>query len=597
MRIIWKGIKEIINIKSKSNDYPTCLSEDGKCVTNPQEISTKFNKYFTNIAEDILKQRNYEGIKAYSDYLSDPIPNSLSFEPTDNEEVLKIISQFKINKALGPMSIPSNIIPMIKDIISDPIAKIANLSFLKGTPPDNLKLAKVIPIYKKGSKLSTCNYRPISLLSNINKIFEKIIFSRVYSFSEKNKSLYNLQFGFRAKHSTTHALISITEQIRTALDNKRSACGVFVDFQKAFDTVNHNILLKKLSHYGIRGPINDWFKSYLQNRKQYVSILGYDSPFLVLSHGVPQGSVLGPLLFLIYINDLHKAIKYSTVYHFADDTNLLRIDDNIDVIRSKMNKDLKRLYTWLLANKISLNVAKTEVIFFKKHSEQTPSVKIKLNGATILPSKFIKYLGVYLDDDLSGMSHCRELIPKLRRSNGMLSKARDYVSLQEIISLYYGLFSSNFFYGCQIWGLQSNILLDKLDRLQKRAMRLITFSGFRDHTNPILKELKIIKIRDQIQMLNSLFIHDWWNKKLPPCFENFFEAREDAHSHLTRAASSGEITERKFNSKMYGRKSITCSAAKSWNYFVKLFRGINLKSLPRHAFKKLIKDHLLDTYA
>ena len=140
---------------------------------------------------------------------------------------------------------------------------------------------------------------------------------------------------------------------------------MFVDFQKAFDTVNHDILLKKLAHYGIRGPINDWFKSYLENRYQFVLILGYNSPCLKLQYGVPQGSVLGPLLFLLYINDLHKAIKYSTVFHFADDTNLLRIDDTFHEVQSRMNKDLKRLYLWLLANKISLNVAKTEIIHFK----------------------------------------------------------------------------------------------------------------------------------------------------------------------------------------------------------------------------------------
>ena len=280
-------------------------------------------------------------------------------QPTTKEEIEDVISCLDASKSVGPNSIPNQIIQVVKKSISTPLANIFNSSFSSGVCPNFLKFSKVIPIFKKDSKLIISNYRPISLLSNINKILEKIMFKRLYNFLESNKCIYKQQFGFRQNHSTNHALLSMTQQIREIIDSGNIAIGVFVDFQKAFDTVNHEILLHKLNHYGIRGIANDWFQSYLYKRQQCVSIDGVTSSYKTIGHGVPQGSVLGPLLFLIYINDLHTCIKSSTVRHFADDTNLLFTTDkskprNRNAVRN-LNKDLKSLNHWLLANKISLN--------------------------------------------------------------------------------------------------------------------------------------------------------------------------------------------------------------------------------------------------
>ena len=209
---------------------------------------------------------------------------------------------------------------------------------------------------------------------------------------------------------------------------------------------------KKLERYGISGNTNNWFRSYLKDRNQIVSILGFESNERTLSPGVPQWSVLGPELFILYINDIHIAIKASTVFHFTDDTHLILIGDCIQRIKIQFNADLKALYRWLLANKISLNVSKTELIIFNRPQQKSPKTKITLNGAKIFPSNSIKYLGVHIDADLSGFSHWDKLLPKLRRANGMLAKARHYIadptdllslSLLFTICLHFYIWSSN----------------------------------------------------------------------------------------------------------------------------------------------------------
>ena len=459
--------------------------------------------------------------------------------------------------------------------------------------------------HKKDSKLEVSNYRPISLLSNINKIIEKLMHFRLQVYLEQHKMIYKLQFGFREKHSTNHAIISMIEKIQQAMKNNQLAVGIFIDLQKAFDTVNHEILLHKLNYYGIKGLSNSWFRSYLNKREQFTSIDGVNSSSKAVIHGVPQGSVLGPLLFLLYINDLHKCIKNSTVFHFADDTNLMYIPEkkvrNKNVVR-RLNIDLKLLNNWLLANKISLNSTKTELVYFRKKGTPTPNYKVTLNGFKLLASNSIKYVGVLLDEHLMYNAHLTDLKVKLKRANNILSISRHYVPKKILEQIYYGQFNSKMTYGCLIWGCRNQVS-DQILALQKKAVRIMGFAGYTTPSTVLFKDFKILKLPDIIKMNSIIFVHSVLNNMSPEYFRNYFEEiKLNPRYEITRNPKSlcsiplGSID---VSSCINGSFKHQCAV--NWNETLKNLSDKNsspgwLKNLAPSVLKKLLKEHFLNSY-
>ena len=261
-----------------------------------------------------------------------------------------------------------------------------------------------------------------------------------------------------------------------------------------------------------------------------------------------------------------------------------------------VNADLKVLYHWLLANKISLNCDKTEIIFFRKPGESAPNIKIKMNGHRLIPSKFIKYLGVYLDKNLNGGFHCQDLIKKLKRANGMLCKARHYIKQNDLITLYYAIFSSHLIYGCQIWGQNLNTFNQKVFKLQNRALRIISFADFRADSNPLYINLKIIRLSDQIILHNCLFVHDTLKKVSPLCFHDYFTQAKQIHSLNTKSATFGCLHVSSSNTVRYGLNSISSKCISNWNDVTKLFH-VDLLSLSRQKLKLNLKSYFIQSYS
>ena len=420
MKKLWSGIKSIISHKSStSSSINKIKDKDGDVTADSCKISNIFNDFFVNVADEITKTIP-KTPKSPLDYLSNRYSNSLFLTPVTFIEVNDLINILNPCKSVRPNSLPIKLLKIIGPSVSPILALLVNQSFQTGIFPDKLKIAKVISLFKKGNPELPSNYRPISLLSIFSKIFEKLMYRRLYRFLEIHDVFFSLQFGFQENHSIDHALVSLTETVKSTLDNKRFGCGIFIDLQKAFDTVNHKILLSKLEHYGIRGCALEWFRSYLSDRKQYVSANGSNSNLLSITCGVPQGSVLGPLLFLIYINDLPNASKKLNFYLFADDTNIYCESSDLSTLIKIVNRELRSVKKWLDANKLSLNIDKTSYIIFHSSSATVPSdAVVKIGKKHIKRVKFVKFLGLLLDEHLSWKYHLSELSKKLARTCGI----------------------------------------------------------------------------------------------------------------------------------------------------------------------------------
>ena len=397
-------------------------------------------------------------------------------------------------------NIPLKLLTKIGDIISTPLSLIVNQSLCSGSFPSKLKLAKVIPIFKKNDNKKFDNYRPISLLSSVSKIFERVVFNQLYNFLQEHNLLFESQYGFRKLHSTDLAALELIDRINKQIDQRKIPFSIFLDLSKAFDTLNHDILMKKLHYHGVRNNTLNWFHSYLTNCAQYTEYNETKSSLLEIETGVPQGSILGPLLFLIYVNDIHMVSRSLNFILYADDTTLTSpicsfTQGGNSSISNLINSELTKISDWFAVNKLSLNAEKTKFMIFHNHLKIITQNKIpclKINNTNIERVTEFNFLGLTINEHLTWKSHAAKVANKISRTLGVMNRLKRYLPLSALKTMYDSLILSQLQFGITCWGFEWN----RIFKLQKHAVRIMTNSKYNSHTEPLFKESKLLKISD-----------------------------------------------------------------------------------------------------
>ena len=549
----------------------------------------KFNNYFTSIGDSIAQQ-----IPSVINTCGQPEPNTNTFFaiPVTESEVRMHVKQLSERKAMGYDGINSKFLKASEDTVIKALTHIFNLSLRNGIFPTDLKIARVLPVFKGGPRETLNNYRPISLLPILSKLLEKIMHKRVYKFLEKENFFYKYQYGFRQNKNTGIAIAELCNELNINIDKGLVNVGVFLDFRKAFDTVDHKLLLEKLSIAGIRGIANKWFQSYLSESKQYVQLGDEVSPQRIITRGVPQGSILGPLLFLIYINDINKAVLHGSLRLFADDANIFYKGGDSNILQQQIEADLSRLGQWLCNNKLSINFEKCNFMYIcsQQRKPYLPRINVQILNRQIRYTNCYKYLGVLIDEGLTFKQHITAVCKSLSPLIGVFARARHVLPRSVLRLVYFSLFNSKVQYCVETWGASAPSILRPLVVMQRKIMRILCFGGHREDTVPLFRSLNILTIPKLHQLKLAMLV---FNELKGNACSNF-GFTPLSHSYGTRQRESGQLDLRpsthEFNIRTnYAFRSIIYGGACIFNSIPE-----NIKNtLSIHVFKKMYRSWLI----
>ena len=584
----WKVINDLLGKKKEAP--PNSLLIQGEAVSDETIITNKFAEFFSSIGQNVQAEGlvNFNNDSLEDEFLDERgIGNEIEFQPCTGDEILKVVKTIKSNSA-GTDGINLKAFKSVMCYLIPCLVHIINLSLETGVFPDALKRAKVIPLHKGGSKLDIENYRPISILPLFSKIFEKIVHKRLYDYLTKTGMLSETQFGFRKGHSTSDAVHSLCDIVNRCFERGEIPLTVFIDFRKAFDTVDFKILLKRLQSLGVRGNYLKWFDSFLSGRSiQVVLNDAFSSPYQVKC-GVPQGSVLGPLLYLVYVDSMRFYLPECFITTFADDTALTMSSRMIDDLLLKVNRVLKSFYVFTSLSLLSVNVKKTNFMIFRRVGKP-PSVdgEIFFNGKPLSQVHEVRYLGFQLDCNLSWKHHSDLVAAKVARGLGILRRLKHFLPLSVLLLLYHSIVAPYISYGCVIWSSNFYANFKRVQILQNKTVRLLgNYIENVNDTASCFKKLRVLNIGQIRDYQAAIFAYRCWNDVCPPVFTNFFRVNSSLHRYATREAENFTVEYRDTTRAGFGIRYL---APAIWNDI-----PVGVREAEHiGSFKVKIKKHLL----
>jgi len=546
----WDLLKEAANL-TKSNDTVEQIIVNNELITDPTKIANEFNNFFVKIGVEISESILPTNAKAEDFMPNIDNLNEIDLGTTNPSNICGLIKSLQSKYSLDSDGLSTKLLKEIAAEISVPLSHIFELSLTTGVFPQKLKKSRTVPVFKAGNPNMCDNYRPIALLSSISKILEKLVSTKLVEHLDSNNLLYEHQYGFQKNKSTEHNLIHAVNFIGNAFNENKFCLGVFFDLKKAFDVCSHEILLMKLEKMGIKGVALQWFKSYLAERTQCVDINGSLSDEKDIEISILQGSILGPILFLCYINDLFGVTTLLTLM-FADDTFTLKSDSDINNLIRSVNTEVNKMAIWFRANKLAVNKNKTKFIIFRSKGkkiqdniepllfdENETNTPFNQNLVTTLERyhndhinkdcRAYKLLGVYLDEYLNFDQHLNHVSRKLSRSLYCIRMAKNNVNANGLRSLYYALIHSHLNYCPIILNCLTKTNLTKLAKVQKKAIRIISKSAYNAHTAPLFNNLKILPLDLIIRQANLMFMHSVHYNYSPTSFQQVWQLNAVRH--------------------------------------------------------------------
>ena len=546
----WITIKEIINHTKNKKNLPKLFRINEENVSDPQRIANSFNEYFNQIGPQLSRNISHPNRNiTFKDFLPVTTHRQFDFHEVSEKHILDILTKLPTKTSRGIDGFSTKFLKEIKSNLLTPLHILVNQAIKTGKFPQKLKIARIVPVYKKEDETLISNYRPISVLPAISKIFEKVIQLQLNEYFESQKLLFPSQYGFRERHNTEFAVIENMDRVVDCMEKKGTPLNIFLDLSKAFDTLDHLILLEKLSYYGIRGNAFNLCKSYLTNRKQFVEYDSCQSDLLPITTGVPQGSILGPLFFLIYMNDFDRSTNMFRFIMYADDTTLLAslssTNSNTNTETSTntntnnelqnrdlvLNRELDKICEWLKVNKLSLNVPKTKYMIFRPKNKIIADLNLFLDGHKLERVTNFDFLGIVVDECLTWNNHIHKIQMKISKTVGVMNRIKAYLPSETLLIIYNSLIYPHLLYGALLWGIKYT----KLEKLQRRSIRTINKSKYNADADPLFKKTNVLKLEDILYVQEFKFYYKLINKKAPKYFLDFkFQKQSDIHPYPTR---------------------------------------------------------------